>query len=136
MKKIRLVSKDGVIIKTTVKVLNMSATIKYMLEAGIADDGILPVEVDSDVLRLILKWCNHHKNDPVPKDEPDCGCEKNIKGGFDSRLCFFHVSHVKEVLDTSSDEEEQKTEIYKLNAKCNSQITKWDEKFLDVDQGS
>lgn len=69
---IRLKSKDGIIMETEEEIVKCSGLISRMLESCAAKEGqdaIIPLEnVRTAILRKILVWAEHHKNDPVPKD--------------------------------------------------------------------
>lgn len=69
MPAIKLKSSDGVQIKTDTEIAAFSGTIKTMLEyCDLNDekDSVVPVpNVNSTILRHILAWANHHKNDPT-----------------------------------------------------------------------
>lgn len=73
---IKLQSSDNEIFETDMKIAKCSGTIKTMLEdCGIDDDqdgAIVPLpNVDSKILRLILRWAEQHKDDSIPADDGD-----------------------------------------------------------------
>lgn len=91
---IKLISADGVSYPVERKVLEQSVLLKNMLE-DIGDEITeVPIpNIQSNVLRKVLDYCEYHKNDPQV---------------------------------TSSDESVSRSK--------NSEISAWDQKFLQVDQ--
>ena len=72
MTKIRLESNDGEIIPVEVDIAKEMVTIKTMLEdLGINEEAedendVVPLpNVDSNVLKKIIEWAEHHKKHPV-----------------------------------------------------------------------
>jgi S-phase kinase-associated protein 1 len=72
MPSIELKSNDGYSFYVDVQVANMSRTIKTMLEdLGMDenDDEVIPLpNVESEQLKLVIEWAEHHRNDP-PREE-------------------------------------------------------------------
>ena len=70
---VKLQSSDGDAFEVEKIVACMSNTIKTMLEdLDIADDDdeVIPLpNVKSKTMKLVLKWAEHHKNDPAPDDD-------------------------------------------------------------------
>jgi len=70
---IRLKTSDGEIIETDIAIAKCSGTIRNMLEGCDAEhnvDAVVPLsKVSSAILRLFIKWAEHHKNDPVPLED-------------------------------------------------------------------
>ncbi|XP_055309029.1 S-phase kinase-associated protein 1-like [Sitodiplosis mosellana] len=71
---IKLKSSDGEYFETDVQVAKCSGTIKTMLEdCGLDDEGeegVVPLpKVNSNILKRVLQWANHHKDDPIPTDD-------------------------------------------------------------------
>lgn len=63
---ITLVSADGVSYEVEQKVVEQSLLLKNMIEDIGEDITVIPVpNVQSNVLRKVLDYCEHHKNDPV-----------------------------------------------------------------------
>ena len=56
-------------------VANQSGLVKdYLGDAGFTSDNlpeepVLIMEVKEDILKKIIEWCEHHKNDPSTKDD-------------------------------------------------------------------
>ena len=75
MSQIRLQSNDGEIFSVDIKIAKMSKTIKTMLEdLGLedADEETVPLpNVTSDILKKIINWSTHHKDDKVDEDDDD-----------------------------------------------------------------
>ncbi|KRY34297.1 E3 ubiquitin ligase complex SCF subunit sconC [Trichinella spiralis] len=113
---VNVVSGDGKVFEVDLKAIQLSKTVKTMLE-GLCFDGeqniveAIPLpNVCSAVLEKILLYCEHHKND-VPEEE------KNVK--------------MKE--EETNNEEEQ------INVNCKQveeKMSEWDSEFLDVEQST
>ncbi|KAG4076333.1 hypothetical protein HA402_005776 [Bradysia odoriphaga] len=75
MPKIRLQSSDGVILETDSAIAKCSDTIKRMLEdCGIEEEEntLIPVpNVRADILRKVLEFADHHKDDKEPVDDDE-----------------------------------------------------------------
>ncbi|GAM82061.1 hypothetical protein ANO11243_000400 [Dothideomycetidae sp. 11243] len=71
--KVILVSSDNVQIQTERSVAERSMLIKNMLEdLGNPGEEPIPImNVSESVLRKVLEWCEHHKQDPTPANEDD-----------------------------------------------------------------
>nr|7T1Z_A Chain A, S-phase kinase-associated protein 1 [Homo sapiens] len=69
MPSIKLQSSDGEIFEVDVEIAKQSVTIKTMLEdLGMDDEGDddpvpLP-NVNAAILKKVIQWCTHHKDDP------------------------------------------------------------------------
>ncbi|KAG6036979.1 E3 ubiquitin ligase complex SCF subunit scon-3 [Claviceps sp. Clav32 group G5] len=77
-KKVWLASNDNAIIEVDRIVVERSMLIKNMLEdlgdEGISETNPIPIpNVNEAVLRKVIEWCEHHRNDPpqAPDDESD-----------------------------------------------------------------
>ena len=69
MPSIMLQSSDGEIFEVDVEIAKQSVTIKTMLEdLGMdyeGDDDPVPLpNVNAAILRKVIQWCTHHKDDP------------------------------------------------------------------------
>ncbi|XP_021958177.1 S-phase kinase-associated protein 1 [Folsomia candida] len=69
-----LQSSDNENFTVSLEVAKMSATVKTLLEdLGYAEDkpDTIPLpNVRGEILRLVVNWCNQHKNDtPLPEDD-------------------------------------------------------------------
>lgn len=77
---IKLQSSDKETFTTDTQVVNCSGTIKTMLDdLGMDDEeeAVIPVpNVSAAILRRILQWAQHHKDDPTPIDGDDNDMEK------------------------------------------------------------
>ncbi|KAH8156979.1 hypothetical protein CIB48_g11268 [Xylaria polymorpha] len=66
-----LVSSDGIEVQATYQAVKQSLTIGTMLELldeQYTKDQPIPVPgVAGDVLTKVMEWCEHHREDPVPK---------------------------------------------------------------------
>merc|ERR1712156_1416381 len=78
--KINLQSSDEKIFKEDLDVVKKSITIRTMLEdLGVEQNNdeeevkeVLPLpNIDSEVLRKVIDWCEEHKNDPEPEKEEE-----------------------------------------------------------------
>nr|POF03157.1 e3 ubiquitin ligase complex scf subunit sconc [Quercus suber] len=76
--KIKLVSSDNVELECERKVAERSMLIKNMIEdLGSPGDEPIPImNVSEAVLRKVLEWCSHHKNDPAPSADDDADSRK------------------------------------------------------------
>jgi len=77
--KIRLQSSDGDTFDVDIEIAKQSATIKTMLEdLGMEDeDDVIPLpNVNSAIMKRVVTWCTHHKDDPAPPED-DENREKN-----------------------------------------------------------
>ena len=71
MSMIKLQSADGECFETDVQVAKCSGTIKTMLESCDLDDeaAVIPLsKVNANILKLVLEWASHHKDDQIPMD--------------------------------------------------------------------
>ena len=76
MATIRLQSSDGETCKVDLDVAKESVTIKTMLEdlaiEGDQDEEVVPLpNVNSEILKKVVEWATHHKNNPVEIKEED-----------------------------------------------------------------
>ncbi|KAL1777942.1 S-phase kinase-associated protein 1 [Sigmodon hispidus] len=76
MPSIRLQSSDGEIFEVDVEIAKESVTIKTMLEdLGIDDEGdddpVLLPNVNVAILKKVIQWCTHHKDDPSPPEDDE-----------------------------------------------------------------
>ena len=98
MSTIKLKSCDDEVFEVDVEVAKLSQTIKTMIDdLGLKDDDEkvpLP-NVNAAILRKVIEWAEHHKDDPAPSAEDE------------------------ETRDRRTDD-----------------ISDWDQKFLNVDQGT
>ncbi|KAL7937703.1 E3 ubiquitin ligase SCF complex, Skp subunit [Trichoderma chlorosporum] len=76
--KIWLVSNDNATMEVDRAVVERSMLLKNMLEdlggADVSQENPIPIpNVNEAVLRKVVEWCEHHRNDPVaaPDDESD-----------------------------------------------------------------
>ncbi|KRX77814.1 S-phase kinase-associated protein 1 [Trichinella sp. T6] len=117
---VNVVSGDGKVFEVDLQAIQLSKTVKTMLEGSLCFDGeqniveAIPLpNVCSAVLEKILLYCEHHKND-VPEEE------KNVK--------------MKEIKEETNNEEEQIT-VYGREEE-EEEMSEWDSEFLDVDQST
>lgn len=70
---IRLKANDGKVFEAPEEVLQCSGLIKKMLEdCGIKENAIIPLEnVSSTILRKVLEWAEHHKEDKEPVEDDE-----------------------------------------------------------------
>ncbi|CAG8502646.1 4368_t:CDS:2 [Paraglomus occultum] len=69
-KKITLKSCDDVEFKVDIRVASRSILLKNMIEdVGETDQSIPLPNVNERVLKKVLEWCEHHKDDPQPAME-------------------------------------------------------------------
>jgi S-phase kinase-associated protein 1 len=75
MPTIKLQSSDGEDFPVDVEIARCSSTIKTMLELehlGTGDDEAIPLpNVNSAILKKVLVWATHHKDDPQPTDDDE-----------------------------------------------------------------
>jgi len=77
--KLTLVSNDGVSIVADRVVAERSMLIKNMLEDLGDEVAATPVpipNVNEQVLKKVLEWCEHHRNDPVTTQDDDSDSRK------------------------------------------------------------
>ncbi|KIN06247.1 hypothetical protein OIDMADRAFT_17232 [Oidiodendron maius Zn] len=76
---ITLQSNDGVSIDVDRQVAERSMLIKNMME-DLGDEAIstaVPIpNVNESVLKKVIEWCEHHKNDPQPAQDDDSDSRK------------------------------------------------------------
>jgi S-phase kinase-associated protein 1 len=75
---INLVSNDQISITVERQVAEKSMLIKNMVE-DLGDDAVTDVpipNVNEAVLRKVLEWCEHHKNDPAAAADDDSDSRK------------------------------------------------------------
>ncbi|KAL1850977.1 hypothetical protein VTK73DRAFT_9566 [Phialemonium thermophilum] len=67
--KVQLQSSDGVVIEVDREVAVRSVLLRNLLDdfgASIVNEGPIPLNnVNEAVLRKVLEWCEHHRNDPA-----------------------------------------------------------------------
>lgn len=73
MPEITLKSSDGETFTVDIEVVKVSGTIKTMLEDCGLDEGdeqaIVPIpNINAAILRRVLDWAKHHKDDPIPDE--------------------------------------------------------------------
>ena len=73
---LKLRSLDDDIFKIDPKVAKMSETIANMMKSPTQPDGIIPLNISSPILQMIIKWMTHHQNDPPLPDEVDYHLEE------------------------------------------------------------
>jgi S-phase kinase-associated protein 1 len=75
MPNIKLQSSDGEVFDVDVEVAKASITIKNMIDdLGLKDEDNEPVplpNVNAAILRKVIEWAEHHKDDPVPVPDED-----------------------------------------------------------------
>ncbi len=75
MPDIKLQSSDGEIFPVDVNIARCSLTIKTMLEdLGMeeGEDEVIPLpNVNSVILRKVITWADHHKDDPAPAEDDE-----------------------------------------------------------------
>ncbi|KAK6330725.1 hypothetical protein TWF718_002926 [Orbilia javanica] len=78
MSQITLLSSDNVEMKVDKEVAERSILIKNMLEdVGETPDQAIPIpNVNEGVLRKVIEWCEHHRNDPPPPADEDSDSRK------------------------------------------------------------
>ncbi|KAK6522293.1 hypothetical protein TWF281_002857 [Arthrobotrys megalospora] len=78
MSQIILLSSDNVELKVDKEVAERSILIKNMLEdVGETPDQAIPIpNVNEGVLRKVIEWCEHHRNDPPPPADEDSDSRK------------------------------------------------------------
>ncbi|XP_037036470.1 S-phase kinase-associated protein 1-like [Bradysia coprophila] len=111
MLRIRIQSSDGEILETDSAIAKCSKTIQRMLQnCGLEeeDDILIPVQnVRGAILRKVLEYAEHHKNDKEPLEDD----ENNA-----------NITAVSTASGTAN--------------KLADEITQWDANFLKVDQGT
>jgi len=69
---IQFCSADGEVVDVEGPVLKQCTMVKEKLEdlgIELTEDEIFPVDVNSIVLKKVMEWAEHHKNDPVPTED-------------------------------------------------------------------
>lgn len=77
--KIRLQSNDNAVIEVDRQVAERSLLIKNMLEdlGDAALDQTIPIpNVTESVLRKVIEWCEHHRNDPPSTNDDESDTRK------------------------------------------------------------
>lgn len=77
--KITLISNDGAVISVDSQVVMKSVLIKNMIEDlgdAVAESDVPIPNVNESVLRKVIEWCEHHKNDPAPAVDDDSDSRK------------------------------------------------------------
>ncbi|POS85645.1 E3 ubiquitin ligase SCF complex, partial [Erysiphe pulchra] len=72
--KITLVSNDGASITIDTQVAIKSILIKNMIEDlgdAVSENDVPIPNVNEAVLKKVIEWCEHHKNDPVTSSDDD-----------------------------------------------------------------
>ncbi|KRX17396.1 S-phase kinase-associated protein 1 [Trichinella nelsoni] len=115
---VNVVSGDGKVFEVDIKAIQLSKTVKTMLEGSLCFDGeqniveAIPLpNVCSAVLEKILLYCEHHKND-VPEE----------------------VKNAKTKEEETNNEEEQTNVNFKEVEE--EEMSEWDSEFLDVEQST
>ncbi|KAI9484858.1 E3 ubiquitin ligase complex SCF subunit sconC [Zychaea mexicana] len=69
---VKLISSDNEDFTVDKEVAERSVLIKNMLEDVGDSDAPIPLpNVTAKVLRKVIEWCDHHRNDPVTQDEQE-----------------------------------------------------------------
>ncbi|KAI6250752.1 E3 ubiquitin ligase complex SCF subunit sconC [Erysiphe necator] len=77
--KITLVSNDGASITVDTQVAIKSVLIKNMIEDlgdAVSENDVPIPNVNESVLKKVIEWCEHHKNDPVTSTDDDSDSRK------------------------------------------------------------
>ncbi|RKF71459.1 E3 ubiquitin ligase complex SCF subunit sconC [Golovinomyces cichoracearum] len=77
--KITLVSNDGAHISVDCQVAMKSVLIKNMIEdlgEAVTESDVPIPNVNESVLKKVIEWCEHHKNDPVTAADDDSDSRK------------------------------------------------------------
>ncbi|RKF60904.1 E3 ubiquitin ligase complex SCF subunit sconC [Erysiphe neolycopersici] len=77
--KITLVSNDGASITVDTQVAIKSVLIKNMIEDlgdAVSENDVPIPNVNEAVLKKVIEWCEHHKNDPVTSADDDSDSRK------------------------------------------------------------
>lgn len=77
--KITLVSNDGASITVDTQVAIKSILIKNMIEDlgdAVSENDVPIPNVNEAVLKKVIEWCEHHKNDPVTSADDDSDSRK------------------------------------------------------------
>lgn len=75
MQKIKLQSSDKVVFETDIDIAKCSGTIRTMLEDCGYDNNAETIQnvpvanIHSSILKRILDWAAHHRNDPLPGED-------------------------------------------------------------------
>jgi len=79
-KKISLKSNEGVVMTVDRAVAERSVLIKNMVEdmgEEAFDTEVIPIpNVNEAVLKKVLEWCEHHRNDPAPTNDDETDSRK------------------------------------------------------------
>jgi len=77
MSQIKLLSSDNAPITVDKEVAERSVLIKNMIEdLGEIDEAIPIPNVNEAVLRKVIEWCEHHKNDPPATNDDESDSRK------------------------------------------------------------
>lgn len=79
--KIWIQSNDGIKLPLEKPVAERSMLIKNLIEdigdSGISEENPIPIpNVNESVLRKVVEWCEHHKNDPIQTQDDDNDARK------------------------------------------------------------
>ncbi|KAK9449803.1 E3 ubiquitin ligase SCF complex, Skp subunit [Limtongia smithiae] len=76
---VKLISSDGESFKVDKEIAERSVLIKHMIEdAGDAGTEIPIPNINANVLKKVLEWCEHHKSDPISVSEDETDQRKKL----------------------------------------------------------
>ncbi|EGT48185.1 hypothetical protein CAEBREN_03887 [Caenorhabditis brenneri] len=88
----RIKSKDGVEFKVSELAIQQSETLCHLFHAmdytseDVRTRAAIPLEdIDGETLKLVFKWCEHHKGAPIPVED-DADPKNVVIPEFDSKL--------------------------------------------------
>ncbi|KYG40474.1 hypothetical protein M433DRAFT_138700 [Acidomyces richmondensis BFW] len=123
---VTLVSSDGAEIYTTRKIAERSTLIKNMIEdLGAPEEPIPIMNVSETMLRKVLEWCKHHKDDPAVTVDEDAESRKKTTDIDDWDRNFMQIilaanyMDIKALLDVGC-----KTVANMIKGKCPEEIRK------------
>ncbi|EGT33276.1 hypothetical protein CAEBREN_20393 [Caenorhabditis brenneri] len=115
----RIAGNDDVEIRVSELAIQQSETLQRLVTTmgytaeDVEEKPAIPIEnVDGDTLKLVFKWCEHHKGEPIPEDDDSVPKKVEIPE-FDAKLmditseqlfnfiCAANYLNIKKLLDVS-----------------------------------